>query len=61
MPSGTPSCFPIKPTGVELGLSLYDCTLKKINKGLRDGNLYYLNDGMPIVPYTRIVIRKIRK
>ncbi len=44
--------------GVELGLIPYDRTLKKLNKGLRDGDLYYLKDGMPIVPYTRIVIRR---
>ena len=47
--------------GVELGLSPYDRTLKKFNKGLRDGDLYYLKEGKPIVPYTRIVIRKIKK
>ena len=47
--------------GVELGLSPYDRTLKKFNKGLRDGDLYYLKEGNPIVPYTRIVIRKIKK
>ena len=47
--------------GVELGLSPYDRILKKFNKGLRDGDLYYLKEGNPIVPYTRIVIRKIKK
>ena len=47
--------------GVELGLAPYDRSLKKFNKGLRDGDLYYMKEGMPIVPYTRIVIRKIKK
>lgn len=44
--------------GVELGLKPYDRSLKQLNKGLRDGDLYYMKDGMPIVPYTRILIRK---
>ena len=47
--------------GVELGIAPYDRSLKKFNKGLRDGDLYYMKEGMPIVPYTRIVIRKIKK
>lgn len=47
--------------GVELGLAPYDRSLKKFNKGLMDGDLYYMKEGMPIVPYTRIVIRKIKK
>lgn len=44
--------------GVELGLKPYDRALKKINKGLRDGDLYYILDGEPIIPYSRTLIRK---
>ena len=45
--------------GVALGLKPYDRNLKKINKGLRDGDLYYFDkNGMPIIPYSRILIRK---
>ena len=44
--------------GVEAGIIPYDRKLKKINKGLRDGDLFYMKDGMPIVPFTRILIRK---
>ena len=47
--------------GVALGLKPYDRNLKKINKGLRDGDLYYFDkNGMPIIPYSRILIRKKR-
>jgi len=45
--------------GVALGLNPYDRSLKKINKGLRDGDLYYFDkNGMPVIPYSRILIRK---
>ena len=44
--------------GLELGLKQYPRELKKINKGLRDGDLYYMKDGMPELPYRRILIRK---
>ena len=45
--------------GVALGLKPYDRKLKRINKGLRDGDLYYLDkEGMPMIPYSRILIRK---
>ena len=44
--------------GVKAGLKPYDRTLKKLNKGLRDGDLYYLNKDMPVIPYTRVLIRK---
>lgn len=45
--------------GVALGLNPYDRNLKKLNKGLRDGDLYYFDkDGMPVIPYSRIIIRK---
>ena len=45
-------------SGIELGLKPYPRELKKVNKGLRDGDLYYLEDGIPIIPYSRILIRK---
>ena len=44
--------------GVMLGLIPYPRELKRLNKGLRDGDVYYLKDGMPIVPFSRIIIRK---
>lgn len=44
--------------GVEMGLKPYDRALKVINKGLRDGDLYYLKDGVPVLPYRRIIIRR---
>ena len=44
--------------GVALGLKPYDRKLKQLNKGLRDGDLYYLKEGMPVIPYSRILIRK---
>lgn len=46
--------------GVELGLKPYPRELKKFNKGLRDGDLYYMKDGVPILPYRRILVRKKR-
>ena len=44
--------------GLELGLKPYPRELKDINKGLRDGDLYYMKDGKPELPYRRILIRK---
>ena len=46
--------------GVELGLKPYDRSLKKLNKGLRDGYFYYFlgDDPIPKIPYSRIVIRR---
>ena len=44
--------------GIELGLKPYPRELKRLNKGLRDGDLYYMEDGMPVIPYSRILIRK---
>ncbi|MDO4826573.1 MAG: adenine-specific methyltransferase EcoRI family protein [Bacteroidia bacterium] len=45
--------------GLELGLKPFPRELKYQNKGLRDGDLYYLNDeGKPELPYRRILIRK---
>ena len=46
--------------GVALGLKPYDRALKKLNPGLRDGDLYILIDGMPVLPYRRILIEWIQ-
>jgi len=45
-------------SGKALGLKPYDRELKKLNKSLRDGQLYYMEDGKPVKPYARILIRK---
>ena len=46
-------------SGKELGLAPYPRELKKLNKSLRDGQLYYLDkEGIPQKPYARILIRK---
>lgn len=45
-------------SGKELGLKPYDRKLKKLNPSLRDGQLYYLEDGIPMKPFARILIRK---
>lgn len=47
--------------GLELGLKPYPRELKDINKGLRNGDLYYMVDGKPELPYRRILICKIKK
>lgn len=44
--------------GVALGLRPYDRKFKKLNKGMRDGDLFYLKDGFPILPYRRILIKR---
>ena len=44
--------------GLELGLKPFPRELKTQNKGLRDGDLYYMKDGKPELPYRRILIRK---
>lgn len=44
--------------GLELGLKPFPRELKKLNKGLRDGDLYYMKDGVPELPYRRLLIRK---
>ena len=44
--------------GLELGLKPFPRELKKLNKGLRNGDLYYMIDGKPELPYRRILIRK---
>jgi hypothetical protein len=45
-------------SGRELGLKPYPRELKKLNPSLRDGQLYYIEDGRPEKPYARILIRK---
>lgn len=44
--------------GKELGLKPFDRELKKLNKSLRDGQLFYVVDGFPKKPYSRLLIRK---
>lgn len=44
--------------GVALGLKPYDRKLKKLNKGMRDGDLFYMKDGFPVLPYRRILIKR---
>ncbi len=43
--------------GLELGTKPFPRELKQLNKGLRDGDLYYMKDGKPELPYRRILIR----
>ena len=46
-------------SGKELGLKPYPRELKKLNRSLRDGQLYYIDEnGIPQKPYARILIRK---
>ena len=45
-------------SGKELGLKPFPRELKKLNPSLRDGQLYYMEDGIPQKPYARILIRK---
>jgi len=47
-------------SGKELGLIPFDRNHKKLNPSLRDGQLYYMIDGIPIKPYARVIIRKKR-
>ena len=44
--------------GKELGLKPFNRELKKLNKSLRDGQLFYMLNGYPQKPYSRILIRK---
>jgi hypothetical protein len=48
-------------SGKELGLIPFNRNLKKLNPSLRDGQLYFMFDGIPIKPYARVIIRKNRK
>ena len=43
--------------GKELGLKPFDRELKKLNKSLRDGQVFYMKNGIPQKPYSRIIIR----
>lgn len=44
--------------GVEMGLRPYDRSLKPLNKGLRDGDFYWIDKkGMPKIPFSRIAVR----
>ena len=43
--------------GKELGLKPFDRELKKMNKSLRDGQVFYMKDGFPQKTYSRILIR----
>lgn len=45
-------------SGKELGLKPFDRELRKVNPSLRDGQLYYMENGIPVKPYARILIRK---
>ena len=47
-------------SGRELGLKPFDRKLKKLNPSLRDGQLYYFDEGVPVKPYARILIRHKR-
>ena len=45
-------------SGKELGLKPVPREHKKINPGLRDGQLYLMKDGKPVKPYSRIIIKR---
>ena len=45
-------------SGKELGLKPFDRELKRLNPSLRDGQLYYMVNGIPQKPYARVLIRK---
>ena len=45
-------------SGKELGLNPVPKELKKINRSLRDGQLYLMKDGKPVKPFSRIIIRR---
>ena len=45
-------------SGRELGLRPYPRELKKLNPSLRDGQLYYMENGIPQKPYARVLIKK---
>ena len=47
-------------SGKELGLRPYPRELKKLNPSLRDGQLYYLENGIPQKPYARVIIRRLK-
>lgn len=43
--------------GQELGIRPYEKKWKKINKDLRNGDVYYIKDDKPVIPYFRVMIR----
>jgi hypothetical protein len=45
-------------SGKELGLIPFNRKLKELNKSLRDGQLYYMVNGYPTKPFTRIIIQR---
>jgi len=47
-------------SGKELGLKAVPKELKKLNKSLRDGQLYYMREGFPEKPFARILVRHRR-
>ena len=47
-------------SGKRLGLKPVPKQLKKLNRSLRDGQLYYMKDGYPEKPFARILIRSRR-
>lgn len=47
-------------SGKELGLRPYPRELKELNPSLRDGQLYYLENGMPQKPYARVLIKHVK-
>ena len=47
-------------SGKELGLKAVPKELKRLNKSLRDGQLYYMRNGLPEKPFARILIRARR-
>lgn len=47
-------------SGKELGLRPYPRELKELNPSLRDGQLYYLENGIPLKPYARVLIKRIK-
>jgi hypothetical protein len=48
-------------SGKELGLTPFNRELKKLNKSLRDGQLYYMVNDFPTKPFTRIIIQRKKK
>ena len=47
-------------SGKELGLRPYPRELRELNPSLRDGQLYYLENGIPQKPYARVLIKLIK-
>ena len=43
--------------GKEMGVGPYDRRLRKLNPSLTDGTFYYVINGIPIKPFSRIAVR----